>query len=378
MPNAKLPAKHRAIVLHGYDTPAQLETLPTPQPGPGAVVVRVLAVPVVSYIHEVYSGKRPEYRMPHPFVPGFGAICRVAAVSPTVTTLQVGQLVCFDSVMSPRDNKDALWVQGVSAIGDVGAKYSMGEFRNGTFAEYARLPEENLFPLDELRLLGSLSDGGLRYTVEDLAQIILLLTLIGGIDDIGLQPGETAIVAPATGGFSSAAVRIAAALGAHVVAFSRNEDELRKLQALSKLITAVKNTGNIDADTEAIKTAARGEVDVYIDVSPPAAASSTHFQSCLKALRFRGRISLIGGIRGDKPAWSYEELFNKNVTLKGTTQCTPEQTRRLIKLVTTGVMPLGKEGGCEVVATFGLEDFAKALNTAEQHPGSGQMVVITP
>ena len=38
-----------------------------------------------------------------------------------------------------------------------------GEWRDGSFAEYARFPLENVFALDEGRLFGEL-----KYTVEDL------------------------------------------------------------------------------------------------------------------------------------------------------------------------------------------------------------------
>lgn len=45
-----------------------------------------------------------------------------------------------------------------------GAKELMdGEWRNGSFAEYARFPLENVFALDEDRLFGKL-----KYSVEDL------------------------------------------------------------------------------------------------------------------------------------------------------------------------------------------------------------------
>ena len=66
-----------------------------------------------------------------------------------------------------------------------------GEWRDWTYAEYAKVPLENCFPLDEERLLGPIEEGGLGYSVENLTQIPRLLVPNGGLKDINLQAGET-------------------------------------------------------------------------------------------------------------------------------------------------------------------------------------------
>lgn len=91
-----------------------------------------------------------------------------------------------------------------------------GEWRDWTYAEYAKVPLENCFPLDEERLLGPIEEGGLGYRVENLTQIPRLLVPNGGLKDINLQAGETIIIAPATGMFGGRAVDVALAMGAKV------------------------------------------------------------------------------------------------------------------------------------------------------------------
>jgi NADPH:quinone reductase-like Zn-dependent oxidoreductase len=91
-----------------------------------------------------------------------------------------------------------------------------GEWRDWTYAEYAKVPLENCFPLDEARLLGSVETGGLGYSLENLTQIPRLLVPHGGLADIKLQAGETIIIAPATGMFGGRAVEVALAMGAKV------------------------------------------------------------------------------------------------------------------------------------------------------------------
>lgn len=91
-----------------------------------------------------------------------------------------------------------------------------GEWRDFTYAEYARLPLENCHSLDEDRLLGKVEDGGLGYKIEDLIPLMGALVPYGGLSNIKLQPGETVIIAPATGWFGGRAVEAALAMGARV------------------------------------------------------------------------------------------------------------------------------------------------------------------
>lgn len=56
-----------------------------------------------------------------------------------------------------------------------------GEWRDSTYAEYAKVPLENCTALDEKRLLGPVEDGGLGYSEEALAYISSLLVPFGGL-----------------------------------------------------------------------------------------------------------------------------------------------------------------------------------------------------
>jgi NADPH-dependent curcumin reductase CurA len=91
-----------------------------------------------------------------------------------------------------------------------------GEWRDFTYAEYAKLPLENCYLLDEDRLLGKVEDGGLGYKIEDLIPAMGSVVPYGGLSDIKLQAGETIIIAPATGWFGGRAVEAALAMGARV------------------------------------------------------------------------------------------------------------------------------------------------------------------
>jgi threonine dehydrogenase-like Zn-dependent dehydrogenase len=163
------------------------------------------------------------------------------------------------------------------------------EWKDATYAEYAKVPVENCHLLNEFLLLGKLS-----YAVEDIADISRLVVPYGGLRDIDIKAGETVIIAPATGPFGSAAVTLALAMGVRVIAMGRNLSILQRLAASHSRVKIVQITGDMVADTAALQQF--GLVDAYFDISPPEAANSTHMRSAIMALRHGGRVSLMGGI----------------------------------------------------------------------------------
>lgn len=369
---SKLPPTHQAVYLPAKGEPTTLVTRETPRAGPGSAVVRVLSAYVLSYANEIYGLKRP-HRLPTPFVPGSGAICRVEEVGPDATSISPGQLVLFDMMIRARDDPHQFYLSGTLAgITEASASFARGEFRDSTYAEYARIPLENCLPLDEGRLLR----GGLGYTPEDLTHLIPLMVPYGGLRDVNLRAGETVLVAPATGKYGGAAVHVALALGARVVAMGRNEKSLARLAGLSGRVSTVRITGDSGADAALIKEKAGGLVDVWLDLSPPEASGSSHFKSCIQALRFGGRISLMCAVAG--VSLDISDITYRAATVKGTMMCSRDEALQVIKMAEAGVLPLGPKAGLDIVGKFGLDSFQSALETAAEHNGPGEMVVVVP
>ncbi|KAL6877102.1 GroES-like protein [Trichoderma novae-zelandiae] len=373
---SSLPATHRALVLHSLDAPLTVETRPVPQATPGNVVVRVLAANVLSYGREILDGTRP-YPYPKPYVPGGSAVGRIAAVGSDCSVFPPGQLVLVDIMTRARDDTSASYLMGIHhGFSKTTVKLAAEEWRDSTYAEYAKIPLENVYALDEERLLGDPAKGGLGYAVDDLAYLYRLLVPFGGFRDVDLKVGETIAIGPATGPYGTAAVRLALALGANVVAMGRNGQVLEELAATSDKVKTVQVTGDVKTDTAAIKQ--HGPIDVFFDISPPAAASSpTHIMSGILSLAHSGRVSLMGGIAGEIPI-PYGAIMFNDLKLHGKFMYERKDVRQLIRMVETGILGLGGRIGARCEGRFGLEEWDEAFEAARGSAGPGQYVLIAP
>lgn len=376
MATTTVPASHRGVVLdtvHKDLSGVSLKKLPVPGVDFGSALVRILSAGVLSYQRDIYTGER-DYPLPKPLVGGFSAIGRVAAVGPDATSLQPGQLVYVDCVIRGRDDPGA-WVLSANSDGvSAGSQKLMRDvWRDGTFAEYAKFPLENCIALNENRLCKQLG-----YSLQELVYISYLLVSYGGLRDIQIEPGETVVICPATGGFGGAAVRMAVTLGTRVIAMGRNAQELARIKERvfaenpKAAIETVKITGDEAADATALQ--AFGIIDAVLDFSPPMANRATHLNSAILALRPRGRVSLMGGF-SDNPIPSFHMIAN-DITVKAKFMYSRADITRLIQVLEMGLFPRG--GSFVDVASFAIDDWKAALDKAAAFVGIDRFVVINP
>ncbi|KAK2685006.1 hypothetical protein QWA68_016204 [Fusarium oxysporum] len=369
-----LPTTFKGLQFRSATEPGSVVQLPTPLPTAGSVILRPLCSTIVSYAKDVFCNDNPrQYNYPLPLVPGTNAICRVAAPAPDTPYLKPGMLVFTDGVIRPRDSNVATpLLQGIH-MGSTSESEALmsGEWRNGTWAELVKVPAECVHILDEDRLKT------LGYSIDELGYISTLAVAYGGLSDISLRPGETVIVAPATGNFGSAAVLVAQALGAgKIIAMGRNEEKLKKLAEGSEgRVVVVPITGNVEADAAALQ--AEGPADAYFDISPKLGNKATHIMSAITALRPHGRVSIMGGILGNVE-FPYLMMMFKALTIKGTFMYTRQQADELIRLVETGALPIGKRGGIETTGKFALSDWQRAFEHANDEIGPKKVAYFMP
>ncbi|KAI0136814.1 alcohol dehydrogenase [Xylariales sp. AK1849] len=369
-----LPPTYEGLVLHSPSEPLTLKTLPTPLPTPGTVIVKPLYSVIAHYAKDVFANGNPRgYMYAVPLVPGGSSIARVAAVPPDATVLQPGQLVFVEVTVRARDDAGTKVLQGVLEGWTEGSRRLFaGEWRDGSWAQYMKAPLESVHVLDEELLVGRLG-----YRLEELGFLCQLVVPFGGLSDVGLKPGETVLIAPATGSFGGAAVHAALALGARVIAMGRNEAALERLKQLAEpgRVEIVRISGDVQTDTQALATF--GAVDVFFDMSPPTAGTNSHIEAGFASLKPGGRVSLMGGVNGNIEI-PYVPFMYKGITLKGTYMNTTQQVKELIKLIERGILKIGRRASIKVTGKFSLEHWREAMELASAEGGAGHIAYLVP
>lgn len=368
------PQTHTAAVLEGIGHLLTLKTLPIPSPAPGSATVKILAVNVSPNCKAVFAGKFGPITVRTPVTPSGPAIARIHSVGVDSTLLQPGQLVLTDLWTRSRDDPGESILAGYMG----GNQKLEAAWEHGTFAEYANVSLERIWPLDESRLCKTMC-----YSPADLVHLGTISIAIAGLMDINVLPADTVIVSPATGTFSSAAVHAALAMGANVIACGRNEETLAQLAKIfesSGRLSTVKLTGDVHGDTAAIKAIAGNKgADKYIDFVPPQAAGSTHLTSCLSALRPHGSAVLMGVVFSD-PEIPYTLIMRHNLKIQGRYMFDRHHAEHAIRLLESGHLTLGDRPNSGMkMHSFKLQDIEKAIDAAATtHRGWGKSVVVQP
>jgi acrylyl-CoA reductase (NADPH) len=127
------------------------------------------------------------------------------------------------------------------AVGDavVAHGYQIGTGHHGGYAEYARLPADQVVRLDGLSARDAAAIGTAGFTAAMSVQALI---------DWGVQPGEgSVVVTGATGGVGSISVDLLAGAGFHVVASTGKAEAKQRLKDLG----AAEVIGRLPADPDA-------------------------------------------------------------------------------------------------------------------------------
>ncbi|KAJ4375292.1 hypothetical protein N0V83_002378 [Neocucurbitaria cava] len=369
-----LPKTMRALVQEEKNAPLVLKEIPTPEPGPGSVVVSIIACMLHVQAPKILNGQTG-FTYPTPFIPGGRSIGRVAATGPDTTSLDVGQLVLIEPFIRARDNPD-VWIMWGAMDGTSAAskKLFAENWRYATWAEYAKAPLEVTWALNENRLCKELG-----YAVTDLLQLVVDAVPYSGLKGINMKPGERLVVTPATGMFSGAAVGVAVAMGATVIATGRHQGALSKLKAAhADQVETVVRTGDLEADKAALQQ--HGTIDAFLEMTPMGADGSNHVRVAFSALKQYGRACIMGMGAGATKHVEIPvmELTFRGITVHGHAMYWGEDVRELIRMAEAGVLKLGKKRGFDPVKEFNFEDFERGFEWVSGNTEVGQMGVLVP
>jgi NADPH:quinone reductase-like Zn-dependent oxidoreductase len=360
----------RAVVLTGHGGLDKLEyheDWPTPQPGKGEVLVRVgacglnntdintrtawysksvtegitdAAGKVGFDTADAAQGSWGSASVTFPRIQGADVAGVIAAVGADVAESRVGERVILDP-----------WILASGDWLDASRSRYFGSECDGGYADYSCIRSENAIRIDTAQSDAQLATYPCAYTT---AENLTAKT--------GLQPGETVVIAGASGGVGSAAVQLCRLRGARVIAIaSPVKAELLEQLGAEQVIDS--NESDLEA---AIREAAGGAIDVALDV-----VGGAMFMPLVNALRQGGRYSSSGSIAGPLVEFDLRQLVYKDLQLSGATIVPPGTMRRLVNLIEQDLLrPL-------LAQSFALRDLAQAQETFMLKKHIGNIVVET-
>jgi NADPH:quinone reductase-like Zn-dependent oxidoreductase len=289
----------KAVVIREFGGPEGLDVvdLPTPEPGPGEVLIRIHAA-ALNHLDIWVRRGHPGLRVPLPFVPGSDGAGVVAAVGKDVSRFQAGQ----DVVLYPS------WFCGkcedcLAGRQNFCRQYSiLGENRSGCMAEFMVVPERMVFQKPE----------GLSYPDAASFPLAWLTSWHMMSQKAAIQPGDWVLIQAAASGTGIAALQMAKLFGAKVIATSSKPDKLRRLEDLGADCVVNYAKDDLRSITKE-QTGGRGCSTVIDHIGEATFAAS---MSCLSR---GGRYVTCGGSSGPSLHFDVRHLFIKHQQIIGST-----------------------------------------------------------
>lgn len=262
---------------------------PTPQPGPGEVLVRLEAVSLNSRDLQMIEGVYNP-RQPLPLVPCSDGAGVVEALGAGVDGIEVGERVA--TLMTPT------WIAGAPRREMI--RTTLGGPLDGTLAEYVVVPASGAVPYPP-----HLS------AVEAATLPVAALTAWSALAvHGGVTAGDT-VLTLGTGGVSIFALQIARLLGARVIVTSSSDEKLERARELGAWQGI--NYRQTEEWGKAVQELTDGEgADVVVEIG----GAETLPQS-IRAVAIGGTIALIGAVAARQGPINVVPVFMRQVRLQG-------------------------------------------------------------
>ena len=345
-------ARMKAVVttgLGGFDK-LDYRDVPVPVPGPGEVLLQVLAAGMnntdVNTRVGWYSGDAagakagtapPEAgwdaATPFPLIQGTDCCGRIVAVGPGADAARIGERVLVRPCMR------------VAGFGSTHTRWLGSDF-DGAFAQYVKVPAHEAFAVrcgwSDAELASMPCSWGTAENMLQRAQI---------------RQGQHVLVAGASGGVGSAAVQLAKLRGARVTAIAA--------RAKMEQVRAVGADDVIERSADVVAALGQESVDVVVDnVAGPS------FPGMLRVLRRGGRYVSSGAIGGPMVELDMRAFYLRDLLLIGCTAWDEPVFPDLVAIIERdAVRPL-------VARTFPLEHIAQAQRAFLDKTHVGNFVLI--
>lgn len=359
-----IPATICAVQLTGHGDISKLvyrEDVPTPQPGPGEVLVEVTAAGVnntdintrigwysKSVISDTNAGGAGGFDdvdtddaswsgapLVFPRIQGADCSGYIAAVGAGVDESRIGERVLVRAMMNDPGDPSPYRC------------WTMGSECDGAFAQFTKVPANEAFAIN------------CDWTDIELASIpCAWSTAENMLHRVGLN-AERVLITGASGGVGSAAVQLARRRGAEVIAVAG--------AGKAKTLIALGATTVIDRNADLVASLGSDSIDVVVDL-----VGGGNWPQLLDLLRRGGRYVTSGAIAGPIVDLDLRTLYLKDLSLFGGTWQDVEVFKNLISYIERNeVSPL-------IAKTFPLHEIGKAQELFLEKSFIGKIVLTVP
>jgi alcohol dehydrogenase, propanol-preferring len=283
----------KAAVVHEFGKPLRIEEVPIPTPGPGEVLIKVMANGVCHTDLHAANGDWPVKPKP-PFIPGHEGAGIVAAVGPGVSQYKEGDRAGVGWL------HDACgWCEQCRTGWDALCPYqrNSGYAVNGSFAEY---------------VIGSAPFVGRLPNNVDFAAMAPMLcagvTTYKGVKETEAKPGQWLVIS-GVGGLGQLGIEYATAMGLRVAAVDVTEEKLVLARASGAEVTV--NALSPNAAAQVVEQTNGGGHGVLVTAVAPSA-----FRQAIHMVRRGGTVTLVGLPPGEFQIPIFDVVLNR-ITIRG-------------------------------------------------------------
>lgn len=338
--------KMKAAFLREFHHGLSLEETDIPTPGPDEVLVKVKASGLCASDLHIIDGILPTVKLN--YTPGHEMAGIVWELGENVTGLEKGQHVV--AAIDVICGKCRFCRTGQTHL--CRSLKRLGFELNGSHEEYAVVPKDNLFPIDE------------SIPFEQAAVIPdAVVCMYHAIKDKGQVTAGDRVLILGVGGLGLQGIQIAKHFGAEVYATSRQDKKLELAKEFGADV--VINTSKCDLKEEITKITGGEQCDVIFDNI----GIKSSIEDSLKMLRPGGKIIAVGY---SDPAFeaNYQEVVIKEKEIIGIRGSSRQNLVEAIRMVEKGIVKP------YIYKTYKLEEINEALDQLRHGGSLGRTVVV--
>ncbi|MFN2528111.1 MAG: zinc-binding dehydrogenase [Candidatus Baltobacteraceae bacterium] len=321
----------KAVRLHEIGGPQSLvvEDVAEPQPGPREVLVRISHAALNRRDVFITQGLYPGIELPR--ILGADGCGEVAGLGEGAQAPPIGSRVVINPMLDWGSNA-RIWREESSLLGMP---------KDGTFAQYVCVPDENVFP----------KPSALSHEQAAAIPLAGVTAYRATVTRGRLQKQETLLITGIGGGVQTFVLLFAKQIGARVVVTSSSDEKLARARELG-----ADETINYKTNPDWHKAARKLGIDVAVD-----SAGGETFGKVLEVVKYGGRVVTYGGTSGNSTIRPYS-IFWKQLDVLGSSMGSPADFAAMLKCFEGDTRPA-------IDRVFAMEDVVEAaqrLNDAAQ------------